>query len=177
MTVSTHVSWASQCSIELKSVLSCFFHDIQIFWHVPVYVCIYIYIYICVCVCVGIICYIILLFFNLSHFFLFIDNNNVDLNYILTVELGFHFRNLVTLHIQAWRQVNQKDKFRCMRHNQRCSLMRRAPYWAFNLYWTQPIRNTSERGREKREQERERERKDRVVEGGQISCHAKVDEF
>ncbi len=139
--------------------------------------CIYIYmcVCVCVCVCVGIICYIILLFFNLSHFFLFIDNNNVDLNYILTVELGFHFRNLVTLHIQALRQVNQKDKFRCMRHNQRCSIMRRAPYWAFNLYWTQPIRNTSERGREKSEQERER--KDRVVEGGQISCHAKVDEF
>ncbi len=44
----------------------------------------------------------------MSHFFLFIDNNNVDLNYILTVELGFHFRNLVTLHIQALRQVNQK---------------------------------------------------------------------
>ncbi len=25
------------------------FHDIQMFWHVPVYVYIYIYIYVCVC--------------------------------------------------------------------------------------------------------------------------------
>ncbi len=40
------------------------FHDIQIFWHVPVYVCmcIYIYIYMCVCVCVGIMLYYIIIF-------------------------------------------------------------------------------------------------------------------